>query len=141
MPKPGPKGPTGPKKRTRKRICDICQEEFLTFADGRQRICLKKECKRKNNHAWRIFREYGVTREDYNRVLEEQDFSCKICRKKTEQETLHVDHDHTTMKFRGLLCGNCNRAIGLFKDDPALLHAAIAYLLPDFKIMYLKNED
>ena len=42
--------------------------------------------------------------------------------------THHVDHDHRSMKLRGILCFNCNQGLGRFKDDPALLEAALAYL-------------
>ena len=45
---------------------------------------------------------------------------CRICGA--------VDHNHTTGQVRELLCENCNRGLGIFKDDPNLLHSAINYL-------------
>jgi hypothetical protein len=39
-----------------------------------------------------------------------------------------LDHCHKTGKLRGLLCSGCNLGVGIFKDDPALLYAAISYL-------------
>ena len=39
-----------------------------------------------------------------------------------------IDHCHKTDKFRGWLCHNCNRAIGLFNDDVEMLKRAIDYL-------------
>lgn len=50
---------------------------------------------------------------------------CKIC---GESRKLHVDHCHKTGKFRGILCHKCNRALGFFKDDPALLRRAADYI-------------
>jgi hypothetical protein len=41
---------------------------------------------------------------------------------------LSVDHNHTTGAVRGLLCANCNLAIGYANDDPVVLRKAIAYL-------------
>lgn len=39
-----------------------------------------------------------------------------------------LDHDHNSGELRGVLCNNCNRGLGLFKDDPILLQTAISYL-------------
>jgi len=71
-------------------------------------------------------RRYGMTVEEYIEVNNEQMSACKICRKNFPR--LHVDHDHETGKVRGLLCQNCNTALGKFKDDPQLLLNAINYL-------------
>lgn len=50
---------------------------------------------------------------------------CEIC---GASEKLCVDHDHETGKFRGYLCGKCNKALGLFRDDLGLLEKAKVYL-------------
>jgi len=73
---------------------------------------------------------YGITVDDYNRMFEEQNGVCWICRKAetTNGGTLHVDHNSKSGKVRGLLCGRCNRAIGLFKDSIELLGCATKYL-------------
>ncbi len=51
---------------------------------------------------------------------------CEICG--THADPLHYDHDHVTGAFAGWLCGNCNRAIGLMKDDAERLEKAAAYV-------------
>lgn len=71
--------------------------------------------------------KYGITLEDYNNMFESQDGSCAIC-SATPSERLHVDHNHVTGEVRGLLCNNCNRALGLLQDNPANLRAALFYL-------------
>lgn len=50
---------------------------------------------------------------------------CEICGR---QRALEVDHDHDTGAVRGLLCGRCNKAIGMFKDSEELMRKAIEYL-------------
>jgi hypothetical protein len=77
---------------------------------------------------------YGVSAEDYERRLVDQNGVCAICRRaetatlKGKVKSLAVDHCHTTKKVRGLLCANCNHGLGKFGDEPALLRAAADYL-------------
>ena len=75
-----------------------------------------------------LLRKYGITLEEYNGLLEKQKGKCAICKTITSKRRLDVDHCHETGKIRGLLCLNCNAALGNFKDDPILLRTAIEYL-------------
>lgn len=68
---------------------------------------------------------YGITINDYRRMIEEQCGKCAICKEETK---LVVDHCHSTGKVRGLLCGPCNFGIGNFKENKTALAAAIVYL-------------
>jgi len=75
--------------------------------------------------------KYGLTFEDYEAMLERQSGGCAICGTTEVRgfgDRLAVDHCHDTNTVRGILCGNCNRGIGNFNHDPALLLAAAGYL-------------
>ena len=76
-------------------------------------------------------RSYGLTLNEYNEMLEEQDHKCATCGT-TDPGGKHgkfmVDHDHKTGKVRGLLCKNCNIALGLVNDDTDLIQKMINYL-------------
>lgn len=84
--------------------------------------------------AQHLLRKYGITPDDYDRMLAEQGGGCAICgAAPTEQKAkyrtfLHVDHCHDTGAVRGLLCGEHNLLIGRFNDDPALLRKAADYI-------------
>ncbi len=75
---------------------------------------------------------YGITPEDYDRILSEQKGVCAICGSSDPNDNvstnLHVDHCHSTGKVRGLLCSHCNHILGKANDDPSVLLAAIQYL-------------
>ena len=101
-----------------------------------------KECDKKRvkeNHdpvAYRnaeLQRRYGITQQDYEVMIAEQNNQCAICNT-TEPGGRHdrgyfvVDHCHTTGKVRKLLCNNCNTALGLVGDNTHILQSMIEYL-------------
>lgn len=53
---------------------------------------------------------------------------CQICGKSIAGLTKHLDHDHVTKRIRGILCRNCNRALGNFYDNPEICDKAAEYL-------------
>jgi len=74
---------------------------------------------------------YGLDGEDVELMRLIQGNACDICRQPLSTRSRrreHVDHDHQTGLVRGLLCGSCNTGLGCYRDDPALLASAIAYL-------------
>lgn len=84
-----------------------------------------------------------MTPDDYDQMLRAQGGVCAICSKdgtayrctmkhgdaECRCRRLHVDHDHSTGLVRALLCSHCNRGIGHFYDDPALMLKAAEYLI------------
>lgn len=80
-----------------------------------------------------IEKKLGVTEEMYNAMFKKQQGKCFICdRHQSElKRTLAVDHCHITNKIRGLLCGNCNTALGLVKENKQILKKMVSYLNKD----------
>ena len=82
----------------------------------------------RNNH----YKRFGITIEDYDKMLESQNFACAICSsketKRKNAEHFAVDHCHKTGKVRGLLCGRRNVGIGSLEDSHELLIKAANYL-------------
>jgi hypothetical protein len=80
--------------------------------------------------------KYGISATEYAALLESQEGACAICRRPEravdprtgKPRQLAVDHCHATGRIRGLLCYNCNVAIGLLHEDPWTTVAACAYL-------------
>lgn len=78
----------------------------------------------------KIKRIFGISLNDYNELLKKQNEVCAICGNKEKNgKKLSIDHCHATKKVRGLLCGSCNRALGLLKDNTLFLQKAIEYLI------------
>jgi hypothetical protein len=116
-------------------------------ADGHLHNCRTCDGERKSKYTWsreqwwewEIKRHYGITKDEYNSILESQHCSCAICQihlddyagihgngKKVER--FSVDHCHTTGKVRGLLCFRCNLAIGYAQDNPDIMEKAAQYI-------------
>ncbi len=76
-----------------------------------------------------LVRKYGITIEEYEQMLKDQNGVCKICKGPDPAgKDFAVDHCHVTGKVRGLLCQNCNTSLGLMKDSHVNLSNAINYL-------------
>ena len=100
-----------------------CREEHR--AQHRKRYHENKENYRNSTYK----RKYGISLDEYEKLLTEQHGLCAICSGECpSKRSLAVDHDHATGKVRGLLCANCNRGLGMFKDKIQALEKAITYL-------------
>jgi hypothetical protein len=85
---------------------------------------------KKRSYEWRLRSAYKLTPDDKHQMFVDQNESCKICEKKFEKESdAHVDHIHDeTQRVRGLLCPNCNRMLGMARDNPDILRKGAGYI-------------
>lgn len=109
------------------RECRGCGETF-TPASGSNFWCANG-CQ----EARKRLRRHGLTNRQYLDLLESQGGKCALCRESGKgyggsRYALVVDHCHATGKVRGLLCPDCNTALGRFGDDAARLRAAADYI-------------
>jgi hypothetical protein len=139
------------------KACSECgeikpEEEFYwtTRRDGtKARHSKCQECRKAQFKLWAktdrgkkvkregiLRREYGISEDEYNRLLAKQQGVCAICRQPERKCGKHgkvlklcVDHSHTSGRLRGLLCSACNVGLGSFKDDSDLLVMAANYLI------------
>jgi len=86
---------------------------------------LCRSCKAVKGRARHLKRSYGLTEAERDEMVASQMGLCVIC---LNAPAVHVDHCHKTGKVRGVLCFNCNSAIGKLGDDPDAVRRAAAYL-------------
>ena len=84
----------------------------------------------KTRRSWARKTKYNFPQELYDERLDDQGGVCAICGTDNPggRGQFHADHNHQTNQPRGVLCHNCNVALGNFKDNPELLEKAIVYL-------------
>lgn len=135
------KSRAGSKKRIIDFVCETCSTQFSQSSV--HKIDGKIFCDKCRVEYWKPIRKekariekYGINNEEYDQLLQQQNGKCSICKTADfggysnlgEKYGLVVDHCHTSGKIRGLLCGHCNRMLGMFKDNPNTMVSAVEYL-------------
>lgn len=104
----------------------VTESDLVVYSNGNRRC---RQCVTASAQKQR-FARYGITVEDYERLWEIQNGACPICDGSLLGErNAHIDHDHITGQVRGLLCSQCNTAIGKFKDSPEIILRAAEYIM------------
>lgn len=119
------------------RWCSGCQSFVPLFYVQGSRC---KACASRANHASHVKRTYGITEEEYQKLLDFQGGVCYICRQRPRSKRLAVDHNHETGEVRGLLCANdewgCNVSLRRLLNDLEMARRALEYVeLSPFKRM------
>ena len=121
-----------PQKYFKDKPCRWCDIPFSPYAPSH--LYCSDSCK-DNGLADNYYQnQYNIGLKDVRLLLEKQNNLCAICKEvgfkmnDYVNSPLNVDHDHDTGQVRGLLCHNCNRALGLLKDSKERLLSAISYL-------------
>jgi len=119
-----------PGRKGRSYYCAECNRKMKTPARSRR------------NAAENLFlKRQGITLAEFKKMVKECGRVCEICGRRlfirikysvnangTQGRRPCLDHEHSTGRPRGILCGRCNAGIGFFQDDPEKLRAAVRYL-------------
>jgi hypothetical protein len=118
-------------KNTRDKKTGKCKQCILNYVAGWQKVNPEK-CRVKTNkyHIKIAYKGCSITVEEREELFIKQEGKCAMCgrHERAFKRRLAVDHCHKTGKIRGLLCGPCNRALGLLRDRIEVLQAGISYL-------------
>jgi hypothetical protein len=124
-------------KRTRDGLqcyCNKCGAEIQRgepIGNNKKKIKLSKK-ERKILVRDRNFKaKYGITLDQYNELFDRQNGRCAICKIseiESKRKKLHLDHDHSSGRIRGILCSSCNAAIGHSYENINILKNAVIYL-------------
>jgi len=119
-------------KEYKEKKCRFCGHTFQPKAPSHVYCC--QDCADNGWSEKYLKRAYSMTFEDWACMYEKTSGRCGICGSRGFKLnpnaflTLVIDHCHTTGTIRGMLCHNCNRALGLLQDSTESLNKAIEYL-------------
>lgn len=127
---------TADKRRSRCKPCCITHTKEWRKLNPRKTIERTMEWQQRNkdkvrvkSQAYLLKKKFNLTVEEYNLKLSQQGEVCAICKCKCKSgRNLAVDHNHKTGENRGLLCGNCNIALGHLQENTELLISMIKYI-------------
>lgn len=112
--------------------CKECGTEYVPNAPSH--LYCKESCAEKGNMRNYLRKHYKMTLQEYEELVDRAGGKCEICHREgflmrdTHKSPLVIDHCHGSGTVRGLLCHNCNRALGLFRDNTEVMNRAICYL-------------
>jgi hypothetical protein len=119
-------------KDGRRGICKTCHSEYMTeyYARNPEKYAVKLA---KANITVPNWKRHKITEESYNGMLDEHGGNCHVCKLRP---AINIDHDHTCCDsahscgdcVRGVLCSQCNTALGLLGDDVDTVQSALKYL-------------
>jgi hypothetical protein len=129
-------------KSTRNDCADCCKQrraEYFKTPVKRAQINARRRSdyktdggqRKSKNRKYALKNNYGLSVEQVDEMLKAQNYCCKICglhESEIPKCRLFVDHKHNTKEIRGLLCQNCNSALGHAKDNAETLLAMVEYL-------------
>jgi hypothetical protein len=117
------------------KLKSVCHPDSFVHGNGLCKSCYWKKWNNENPEKRKGYKRkcllkqtYGMTLDEYNELLEKQNYGCAICGNNNGNRVMFVDHNHETGEIRGLLCTRCNCAIGLFDDDVEKIAKSIDYL-------------
>ena len=121
------------------KTCNKCKKDLpdtmfskRTYSSGNVGLQNKcKDCERNARPKYykphdKIRRTLNISDEDYTTLMEKSKEGCEVCSRPLTK--VCIDHCHTSGRVRGVLCNNCNTALGLVGDNVATLTKLIQYL-------------
>ncbi len=121
------------------KFCNKCRQELpdekfskRTYPTGRVALQSKcKDCERSVRSSYykpheSARRKFRLTDKEYNTLIEKSKEGCEVCSRPLSK--VCIDHNHLTGEVRGVLCNNCNTALGLVGDNVDTLSKLIQYL-------------
>jgi hypothetical protein len=117
---------------TVKPVEDFCRNKNTSTGRATYcKLCHNARCREARERLYgggreyHLRRRYGIGQVQVDRMLAEQGGVCAVCEKPDPE---HVDHDHKTSQVRGMLCFNCNQALGNVRDSAHVLDRLREYL-------------